>query len=213
MIIIIRRKSFTNNRKIAKKKSQKNNVQNTVTKKQVRIYKENEVSNASNSTKTDGNKKDQNRNNEVKSIAIIGDSMIKHLNGWDMPKKVHKSECTIYVKSFSGAKISCMKDYVKPSLRNTANHFILHVGKNDLNPNQTSEVITKEIFDLATSLKNKQHDVSISNITLRTDNSKLNAKPCEVNQFLTELCHERIIYLIDHSKKIKPNHLNKINFI
>ena len=139
--------------------------------------------------------------------------MIKHLNGWDMPKKVHKSECKIYVKSFPGAKISCMKDYVKPSLRNTANHFILHVGKNDLNPNQTSEVITKEIYDLATSLKNKQHDVSISDITLRTDNSKLNAKPCEVNQFLTELCHERIIYLIDHSKKIKPNHLNKINFI
>ena len=50
---------------------------------------ENEVSNASNSTKTDENMKDQNLNNEVKSVAIIGDSMIKHLNGWDMSKKVH----------------------------------------------------------------------------------------------------------------------------
>ena len=31
--------------------------------------------------KTDENKKDWNRNNEVKSVVIIGDSMIKHLNG------------------------------------------------------------------------------------------------------------------------------------
>ena len=55
-----------------------------------------------------------------------------------------------------------------------------------------------------------QHDVSVSNIILRTDNnSKLNAKRCEVNQILSELCHERNIYLIDHSKKIKPNDLNK----
>ena len=96
-----------------------------------------------------------------------------------------------------------MKDHVKPSLRSTPNHFILHAGTNDLNSDQTSAVI-----DLATSLKNNQHDVSVSNITLRIDNSKPNAKQCEVNQILSKLCHERIIYIIDNSKKIKPNHLN-----
>ena len=154
-------------------------------------------------------RKDQNRNNKVKLVVIIGDNMIKHLNGWDMSKKVHKSECKVYVKSFPGAKTSCMKDYVKPLLRSTPNHFILHVGTNDLNSHQTSEVIAKEIVDLATSLKNNQHDVSVSNIILRTDNSKLNAKRCEVNRILCQLCHERNMYLIDHSKKIKPNHLNK----
>ena len=37
----------------------------------------------------------------------------------------------------------------------------------------------------------------------------LNAKRCKVNHILSELCHERNIYLIDHSKKIKPNHLSK----
>ena len=102
-----------------------------------------------------------------------------------------------------------MKDFAKPSLRSTPNHFILHVGTNDLNSNQTSEVIAKEIVDLATSLKNNQHDVSVSNIILRTDNSKLNAKRCKVNRILSQFCHERNVYLIDHSKKIKPNHLNK----
>ena len=194
---------------IEKEKLQKNNCQNTVKGEHARVDKENDISNVNNSSKIDENKKDQNGNNEVKSIVIIGDSMIKHLNGWDMSKKVHKSECKVYVKSFPGAKTSCMKDYVKPSLRSTPNHFILHVGTNDLNSNQTSEVIAKEIVDLATSLKNNQHDVSVSNIILRTDNSKLNAKRCEVNRILSQLCQERNMYLIDNSKKIKPNHLNK----
>ena len=144
----------------------------------MKVDKENDISNASNSTKTDKNKKDQNRNNEVKSVVIIGDSMIKHLNGWDMSKEVHKSECKIYVKSFPGAKTSYMKDYVKPSLGSTPKHLILHVGTNGLNSNQTSEVIAKEIVELAISLKNNQHGVSVSNIILRTFNF---AKRCEVN--------------------------------
>ena len=149
IIIIIRYKSFTNTRKNRKKEWQKNNDQNTVTGEHIRVDKENDISNASNSAKTDENKKDQNRNSEVKSVVIINDSMIRHLNGWDMSKKAHKSECKLYVKSFPGGKTSCMKDYVKPSLRSTPNHFILHVGTNDLNSNQTSGVIAKKIVDLA----------------------------------------------------------------
>ena len=35
------------------------------------------------------NKKDQNRNSEVKSVVIIGDSIIERQNGWDMSKKVY----------------------------------------------------------------------------------------------------------------------------
>ena len=168
-----------------------------------------ELQKSNHSSSSSENKKDQNRNNEVKSVVIIGNSMIKHLNGWDMSKKVRKSECRVYVKSFPGAKTSCMRDYMKTSLRSTPNHFILNVGMNDLNSNQTSEVIAKEIVDLTTSLKNNQHKVSVSNIILRTDNSKLNVKRCDVNRILSQLCHERNINLIDHLKKIKPNHLNK----
>ena len=62
---------------------------------------------------------------------------------------------------------------MKPSLRSTPNHFILHVGTNDLNSNQTSEFIAKKIVDLATSIKNNQNDVSVFNIILKIDNSKL----------------------------------------
>ena len=59
------------------KNIQKNNVQNNVKKEYIGTYKENEVSNANNNTKTDRNKKDQNGNKEVKSVVIIGDIMIK----------------------------------------------------------------------------------------------------------------------------------------
>ena len=66
---------------IEKEKLQKNNVQNTVTGEHIRVDKEKDISKASNRTKTGKNKKDQNRNNKVKSVVIIGDSMIKHLDG------------------------------------------------------------------------------------------------------------------------------------
>ena len=57
--------------------------------------------------------------------------MLKHLNGWEMSKKV-KSDCKIFVKHFSGATTNCMEDYTKPSLRKDSNNTIVHVGKNDL---------------------------------------------------------------------------------
>ena len=63
-----------------------------------------------------------------KSIVIFGDSMLKHLNGWEMSKKV-TSYCKIFVEHFSDATINCMDDYMKPSLRKDPNHTILHVGQ------------------------------------------------------------------------------------
>ena len=62
------------------------------------------------------------------------------------------------------------------SLRNPPNQFILHVGTNDLDSDKTAESIANTINCLATSLKNDQYDVSISDILLRTDNTNLNEK-------------------------------------
>ena len=57
----------------------------------------------------------------------------------------------VYVRRFEGAKVRCMKDRIKPSLREKAQ---------------------------------------------------------EVNDYLSKLCMERNIYLIDHSKTLKTQHLN-----
>ena len=80
--------------------------------------------------------------------------MIKHLNGWQMSKKLHDSYCKIYVKHFSGAKTICMQDFIKPSLQNKPDHFTLHVGTNDLVTDASSEQIAAAIIDVATLLKN-----------------------------------------------------------
>ena len=110
-----------------------------------------------------------------KSIFVIGDSMVKHLNGWEMSKKLN-GYCNVFVKTFSGAKIACMHNYVKPSVRSSSDHLILHVGTNDLLPNKSSEELARSITDLATSIKNEKHDVRISNIIARADDKKTRRK-------------------------------------
>ena len=102
-----------------------------------------------------------------------------------------------------------MKDYIKPSQRENSNHYISHVGTNDLCLDRSPELTAKSIIDLALTFKRESHDVSVSNIIVRNDSDTPNKKGCEVNAILIELCKEKNIYLIDSSKKIKPQHLNK----
>ena len=65
------------------------------------------------------------------------------------------------------------------------------------------------IVNLAKTLKSGSHDVSVSNIIVSTEDTKLNEKECEVNFHLKAMCKEKNLYLIDHSKKIKQSHLNR----
>ena len=37
------------------------------------------------------------------SIVILGDNMVKHVNGWDLAKKM-KSNRNVYVKNFLGSR-------------------------------------------------------------------------------------------------------------
>ena len=92
-------------------------------------------------------------------------SMVKHLTGWEMSKKLN-ANCKVFVKTFSSGKTTCMNDYVKPSVRSSADHFILHVGTNDLSSDKSPEEIAGSIIDLATLIKNENIDASISNIII-----------------------------------------------
>ena len=152
----------------------------------------------SNNSKRSGNKK---------SVIILSDSMTKLLNGWEMTKRI-QSNCKIYVKTFSGATVSCMEDYMKSSLRNPSDNLILHVGTNNLSSEKSSMEIAELIINMTCRLKSGIHDVSVSTITLRTDDKKLNEKGMEVNLHLKELSKEKNIFLIDKSRKIKAQHLN-----
>ena len=114
-----------------------------------------------------------------KSVIILSDSMTKLLNGWEITQKI-QSSCKIYVKTFSGATVSCMEDYMKPSLRNLPDYFILHAGTNDPSSEKCFMEIAESIINLACRLKNEIHDVIVLTIILRTDDKKLNEKGMEL---------------------------------
>ena len=134
--------------------------------------------------------------------------MVKHFNGYDISRRL-PSEWKVYVRNFPGAKKRCMEDYLMPSLRENPDNFILHVGTNDLNSQRSPELIAKSIAHLVASLKNENQDVSIPNIIARTDNQELRENAITINKALSEICRERNLHLIDNSKKIKQQHLNK----
>ena len=90
------------------------------------------------------------------------------LNGSEMAKKI-QSNYKIYVKTFSEATVSCVEDYMKPSLKNSPDHFILHVGTNDLSSEKFSMEIAESVINLACRLKNEINDVSVSTVILRTE--------------------------------------------
>ena len=135
---------------------------------------------------------------------ILADSIIKNIKGWEISRKLQNANA--YVRHFLGAKVHCMKDYLKPSLRENPDHFVLHVGTNDLDSDRSPDLIAKSIVDVASSLKTDKHDVTISNIITRNDHFM--AKTNEGNKFLTEFCFERNYLSIDHSKTLKSQHLN-----
>ena len=91
----------------------------------------------------------------------------------------------VYVRSFSGAKVKCMKDYVKPCIRkNDPDHVNLHVGTNEMDSELPPERIVKSVVDVAKNVKSDTRSVSISSILPRSDN--FNNKVIEVNKELEQ---------------------------
>ena len=71
--------------------------------------------------------------NEKKKVFVLVDSMVKHIQGWDITKKPENKH-KVYIRQFAGSKVICMNDYVKPHIRekNPNDIIIFHVGTNDI---------------------------------------------------------------------------------
>ena len=70
--------------------------------------------------------------NEKKKVFVLGDGMVKHIQGWDITKKIENKQ-KVYIRQFAGSKVICMNNYVKPCIpENNPNHIIFHVGTNDI---------------------------------------------------------------------------------
>ncbi len=88
--------------------------------------------------------------NRKQVVVIAGDSIIKNVVGPSMSKP--DADHLYVVKSFSGATISDMEDFIKPITRKSPDKIILHVGTNGLK-NSTPKVITDSILNLTTQIK------------------------------------------------------------
>ena len=58
--------------------------------------------------------------------------MVKHINYWNITKKIGNKR-KVYLSQYFGSKVVCMKDYMKPCIReNDPDHLIFYVGTNDV---------------------------------------------------------------------------------
>ncbi|XP_057309167.1 GATA zinc finger domain-containing protein 14-like [Hydractinia symbiolongicarpus] len=91
--------------------------------------------------------------NTKKITCILGDSIIKGINGYKMTKSLeYNQNKRVILKSFPGATTEDMYEYVKPTMKKKPDNIILYVGTNDLSRNVAPEVIANDIINLATSL-------------------------------------------------------------
>ena len=108
-------------------------------------------------------------NNTRNIVFILDGSIVKNVYLYLLTKKLRNKKL-ITVRSFSGAKVSCMYDYVKPNIQKcNPNYIILHVGTNELKSRKTASQISRSVTDLALSLQSETNAVTISLIVPRKD--------------------------------------------
>ena len=163
--------------------------------------KENNIN--SNGGNTNTNKQKQTR----KTAFIIGDSMVKKIDGYLLTSSVNH-KYIVKVRPFLSAKTIDMLDYIKPTKRDfNPDVYLLHVRTNDLSSNKSPEQISMDILNLANSLKLDNNTVIVSSIVPRDDENKKKAD--EVNIILEELCNANDVGMISHRNINPKRHLNR----
>ena len=124
-----------------------------------------------------------------------------------MKKSIDQNH-NVYVRSFYGAKVKCMKDYVKPCiLEKKPDYVIFHVGTNELNSELPPERIAKSIIDVAKNTQSNSGIISISGIVPRNDD--FNIKATEVNKELSKMGDKEKLLFLNHSNISPKVNLNK----
>ena len=138
-----------------------------------------------------------------RTITIIGDSTIKNIESYKMRQGMTSDE-KVYIKSFPGAKVECMTDYIKPTLKFNPDAIILHIGTNDLRSEKSAEDIGNEILSLVNTIKTPVNQIIVSSIIARDDS--LNQKGNDVNIFLKSNCNKNFLFC--ENLNISKTHLN-----
>ena len=70
--------------------------------------------------------------NQKEKVFILGDSVVKNVYGFLLTRNLNY-KCLIKIRSFPGAYVRCLHNYVKPTMRDFNPNQILNIGTNDLN--------------------------------------------------------------------------------
>ena len=109
-----------------------------------------------------------------RTAVIMGDSLIKNINDWELKEKCGTRGMNIFVKNFNGATTRDMYSYAQPSIERKPNLVLLHSGTNDLSlkidgKEKTEVQIAEEIINLAKSISDNGIEVIISGLITRGD--------------------------------------------
>ena len=138
------------------------------------------------SSRNSSNTLNHNQEGSSPTTVIIGDSIIRNIQGWQLGKEVgHR----VVVKSFAGATTSDMSHYVKPTLDKEPDHIILHAGTNNIGKLSPNE-ITDNIINLAREIESSTDaQVIISELVTRSDLSA-SSDVDAVNKRLRKFCNQ-----------------------
>ena len=141
-----------------------------------------------------------------KTVVIAGDSIVKNVIGAKMSSGDHNH--FYIVKSFSGATLADMNDFVKPLTRRKPDKLIMHVGTNDLKHSPPRH-IAESIVNLVTNINDESPEtkVGISTLLIRNDDNNISVKVNQVNSILKDICNQRKIPLLVNTN-ITSTHLN-----
>lgn len=146
------------------------------------------------------------KSGKKETVIIAEDSTVKNVIGAKMSSD--DPDHFYVVKSFPGATLADMKDFLRPLTRRKPDKLTLHVGTNDLKHSQP-RVIAESIVDLVFNVNEKspETNVGISTLLVRNDNNNLSVKVNQVNNILKAICNQNGIPFLANTN-ITVTHLN-----
>ena len=95
------------------------------------------------------------------NVIVLGDSMIKNLQGWRMKTSL-KSREKVVIRSFPGVSTDDLSFHVVSSMKRNQRSLVLHTGTNDFQEGKDDDQIAKSISGLAKTLKTDENTVYVS---------------------------------------------------
>ena len=115
------------------------------------------------------------------------------------------------MKSFSGANVDQMKNYVKRTIEDKPDGIILHLRPNELQKKKNEVQMAEEIIGIGSkSIEQEKISITVSGLIARSD--PFEERRRRVNLILADMCFESKLRYLDHPNIDSAIHLNRRKF-